>query len=347
MNMKFREISTIDWDTIPVVRSTLLNDKAIKLSTAKVYTFSDAVLCLGGRIEEYPQSAVSWKTRIGWFTQSSQYRELDNIDGEPVVFEWTKISQAHHAEATLGGLKHDGRNNSARKVPRSSHLHVDVQRHWLGTQWQRRKFSTEFLKCGCIRLKGHWTFLGLGSEENLRYACSQTKRFVQQSRERCLVFRGTSAFFRGTLRNKGGGRTLTQFFAEPAAAELSLRSIISVNQLSVCEAVAGWCQELAQRIAAPSAFRTENPVAKVNKDPESQVASADVSNLSKSPMFSMGARGNSGENLSEDFRVREACDDAGFIRTVSPGQFFVTIHDIQLAGFGCTSSCRELRFQRR
>ena len=34
------------------------------------------------------------------------------------------------------------------------------------------------------------------------------------------------------------------------------------------------------------------------------------------------------ENLREDLQLTEACDDAGFIRNVSPGQFFVTIHDI-------------------
>ena len=76
--------SKIDWGTILCVRSTLLNDKAIKPSTAKVYVFSDSVRCLGRRIAEYPRSVVSWKDRIVWFTQSPEYRELDNIDGEPV-----------------------------------------------------------------------------------------------------------------------------------------------------------------------------------------------------------------------------------------------------------------------
>ena len=33
-------VSTIDWNTVPRERSTLLNDRAVKLSTAKVYGFS-------------------------------------------------------------------------------------------------------------------------------------------------------------------------------------------------------------------------------------------------------------------------------------------------------------------
>ena len=40
-------ISTINWDTQPWRGTTLLSDRAVKLSTAKVYVFSDSVLCLG------------------------------------------------------------------------------------------------------------------------------------------------------------------------------------------------------------------------------------------------------------------------------------------------------------
>ena len=47
------------------------------------------------------------------------------------------------------------------------------------------------------------------------------------------------------------------------------------------------------------------------------------------------------ENVPEDLQPIEACDDAGFKRNVSLGHFFVAIHDIQMAGFGCTNSCRE------
>ena len=64
---------------------TLLNDRAVQLSTAKVYLFSDSVLCMG----KTPFTPVSaWKEKIYWFMNSSQYRELDRINGEPMEFEW-------------------------------------------------------------------------------------------------------------------------------------------------------------------------------------------------------------------------------------------------------------------
>ena len=49
------------------------------------------VLRLGGRIAEYPQSVTSWTDKIEWLVESIPHRELDRIDGEPVVFEWKII----------------------------------------------------------------------------------------------------------------------------------------------------------------------------------------------------------------------------------------------------------------
>ena len=67
----------------------MLNDKAVELSTAKVYVFSDSMLCLGGKIAGYPRSVESWKDEVDWFAQSPDYRELDGVDGKLVVFKWT------------------------------------------------------------------------------------------------------------------------------------------------------------------------------------------------------------------------------------------------------------------
>ena len=67
-------IPMIDGNTIPWVRSSLLNDRAVELSTAKVYVFSDSVLCPGGRdywiptnsevLERENQSIVNWTVLI-------------------------------------------------------------------------------------------------------------------------------------------------------------------------------------------------------------------------------------------------------------------------------------------
>ena len=61
-------------------------EQVISLERTKVYEFSDSVLCLG-KMNENPQSNITWEDKLTWFKNSSEYRTLDRIDGEPVEFE--------------------------------------------------------------------------------------------------------------------------------------------------------------------------------------------------------------------------------------------------------------------
>ena len=85
-------VSTIDWDQTSWMKSTLIHEHVISCQ------------CLGGKIAEYCIICTILENRIEWFTQSPTHRELNNIDGELVVFEW-KIPRAHYAEATSGKSK--------------------------------------------------------------------------------------------------------------------------------------------------------------------------------------------------------------------------------------------------
>ena len=55
----FYGISAINCNTIPKLRSALLNDRAVKLRTAAVCGFSDSVHGLG-KITEYPRQMPRW-----------------------------------------------------------------------------------------------------------------------------------------------------------------------------------------------------------------------------------------------------------------------------------------------
>ena len=67
---------------------SLIGDETdINLQRAKVYVFSDSVLCLG-KIFENPESNDAWEQRLGWIKSSRNYRNFDRIDGEPMEFEW-------------------------------------------------------------------------------------------------------------------------------------------------------------------------------------------------------------------------------------------------------------------
>ena len=81
-------VNPINWCDSAWKHLSLVGDEEVlSLSHAKVYTFSDSVLCLG-KMNENPQSNTVWEDKLTWFKSSSQYRTLDTIDGEPMEFEW-------------------------------------------------------------------------------------------------------------------------------------------------------------------------------------------------------------------------------------------------------------------
>ena len=53
--------------------SLIGGEEVVSLSRAKVYVFSDSVLCLG-KMSENPLSNIVWEDKLTWFKSSSQYR---------------------------------------------------------------------------------------------------------------------------------------------------------------------------------------------------------------------------------------------------------------------------------
>ena len=81
-------LSKINWEHSSWKYLSLVGDEqVISLLHKKIYVFSDSVLCLG-KVNENPKSNIAWEDRLKWFKDSSQYRALDRIGGEPMEFEW-------------------------------------------------------------------------------------------------------------------------------------------------------------------------------------------------------------------------------------------------------------------
>ena len=81
-------VSQISWEDSSWKQLSLVNDEeVISFSHAKVYVFSDSVLCLG-KVIQNPTSNTVWEQQLDWFKESQQYRTLDTIDGEPMELEW-------------------------------------------------------------------------------------------------------------------------------------------------------------------------------------------------------------------------------------------------------------------
>ena len=77
------EINNVDkiyWKNHSWKQLSLIGDETfINLQRAKVYVFSDSVLCLG-KIHQHPESNEAWKDRIGWITTDESYRDYDGIN---------------------------------------------------------------------------------------------------------------------------------------------------------------------------------------------------------------------------------------------------------------------------
>ena len=65
------------------------------------------------------------------------------------------------------------------------------------------------------------------------------------------ICRASSAFERGDVRSKGGGKKSVHFNGSDENIELLLRTVISANHLSVYGAIADLCKELSEYFMAP------------------------------------------------------------------------------------------------
>ena len=82
------KVDTILWEKHFWKYLSLIGDEIIIIrQRAKIYVFSDSVLCFG-RVHQHPKSNEVWKDKIRWITTSQRYRNYDGISGEPTEFEW-------------------------------------------------------------------------------------------------------------------------------------------------------------------------------------------------------------------------------------------------------------------
>ena len=129
---EINNVDKIDWEKHTWKHLSLIGDETvINLQRAKVYVFSDFVLCLG-RVHQHPQSNKAWKERIGWIITDKSYRDYDGINGEPTEFEWnifpgfTTLQLCGKVTDLLSRLGENTRN-----FLRKNSIYVDVQRHFL------------------------------------------------------------------------------------------------------------------------------------------------------------------------------------------------------------------------
>ena len=188
-----------------------------------------------------------------------------------------------------------------------------------------------------------WSFLGPGSE--IKWYSTNKERqggkwdrvaelmVIKFGESGHLVFRSTSPFSRGTLKSKGGGTLSMHFCADGDTIETVFRTIISVNQLSIYGAVSDVCEEYnicQTSTGRPVEARQSDPLFEpadlLIMTPTSWIESLAQENLLQKHKERV-------EKLPQQDQLIKISTDAGFLKTVEVGQYFMTKHIDEFSQF--------------
>ena len=78
--MRIIEFEETTWRSI-----SLLCERVCQITTAKVYVFSDSVICVR---EMGSDPNAAWMNKIKCSSQNNHFKELNRIDGMQTEFEW-------------------------------------------------------------------------------------------------------------------------------------------------------------------------------------------------------------------------------------------------------------------
>ena len=206
-------VTPIFWDDSSWKQLSLIGDEeVISLSLSKAYVFSDSVLCRG-KMNQNPTSTTVWERQLGWFKDSSQYRALDTIHGEPMEFEWhispgfTTLQLCNKVQELRSKMSEEPQEFTGRIIFMS--MFNDTS--WGSQDNEQECVVSANLVSICAKRfsPGRGPFLGPGSEKKW-YSFHESKPQGERDRVAELmmrkssasghpVFRATSPMSRGTL----------------------------------------------------------------------------------------------------------------------------------------------------
>ena len=312
-------VDKIHWEKHSWKYLSLIGDETvINLQRAKVYVFSDSVLCLG-RNHQHPMSNKAWKERIGWIIIDQNYFPgfttlqlcskvtdlLSRLGETPETFTERILFMS-----MFNDISCDKKDNEEECLANAEVVSIYA-----------KKFGI-----------GQWSFIGPGSEKKW-YSMEENspqgiwdhiaeKMLVEFAESGCPIFRATTPLSRGKLKSKGHGKLSLHFAADQERIETIFRIIVFANQLSLYGAVANICEEyesLHDRSGQPDVLMGQSIVLSEIK--------AEVPLENDDPAYQnllLQRYEERIKSLSQTDRVSKFCMDAGFISVVEIGQYFMT-----------------------
>ena len=178
---------------------------------------------------------------------------------------------------------------------------------------------------------GQWSFIVPGSEKKWYSAENSPQGAWDNIAEEMLLefaesghptFRATTPLSRGQLKSKGHGKLSIHFAADELTIETIFRIIFSANQLSIYGAVANICEEFEahqDRSGEPDVLMGQSIVLGEIK---AEVLLQNENPLNHQILWQQYIERI--ESLSPESKVSRFCKEAGFMRIVEVGQYFMT-----------------------
>ena len=332
------------------------DETVINLQRAKVYVFSDSVLCLG-RTHQHPESNEAWKKRIEWITTDQSYRDYDGINGEPTEFEWnifpglTTLQLCGKVNDLLSDLGETPETFTGIILFMSMFNDISCDRK--GNK-EECLANARVVKVLAKRFGiGKWSFFGPGSEKKW---CSAEENSPQGAWDHIAdemllefadsghsIFRATTPLSRSKLKSKGHGKLSIHCCADLATIETIFRIIVFANQLSLYGAVANMCEEFEfhqDRSGQPDVLMGQSIVLSEIK--------AEVPLQNEIPSHHNVLLQQYEERiklLSQESKVSKFCMDARFVHVVEVGEYFMTTDTGDFKQFRAVA-CREYTLPR-
>ena len=220
-------LDKVHWEKNSWKRLSLIGDKTvINLQSARVYVFSDSVLCLG-KFLQHPDSNEAWKNRIARVKAEKSYRDIDGIKGEPTEFEWnifpglTTLQLCGKINDLLSDLGQTPETFTGRILFMSMSNDISCDRKGNKEECLANAGVVKVLarKFGV----GQWSFIGPGSEKKCYSAENSPQGAWDHIADDMLLefaesghptFRATTPLSRGVLKSKGHGKLSIHFAAD-------------------------------------------------------------------------------------------------------------------------------------
>ena len=232
---EINNLDKIHWEKHSWKHLSLIGDETvINLQRAKVYVFSDSVLCLG-RIHQHPDSNEAWKKRIEWITTYKSYRDYDGINGEPTEFEWkifpglTTLQLCGKVTDLMRDLGETPKTFTGKfSLCQCSTTFLVTEKATKMNVWQMPE-SSKYLQGNLVLDNGHllvqvlkkkWYSMEDNSPQGI-WDHIADKMLLEFAESGHPIFRATTPLSRGNLKSRGHGK-LSIHFAVPIRKQLRL-----------------------------------------------------------------------------------------------------------------------------